>query len=73
MIPAHKNTKNPPGQIVTPIKTIGDYVKKVEQSENPTKKLTFDAWAHKPGFTYHGNEALYTELQACWRASRDNL
>ena len=29
---AHKNTVNPPGQIVTPVETLGDYIQRTEQA-----------------------------------------
>lgn len=50
--PAHKDTVNPPGQIVNPIdrsKTIGGIIDRVMRSEaDPIKKkLTFDEWVHE--------------------------
>jgi hypothetical protein len=38
------DTNTPAGQIVNDIKTIGDYVKKVQEEESPKKKLTFEEW-----------------------------
>lgn len=29
--PPHKNMEHPPGQIVNPVKTLGDYIQRTEQ------------------------------------------
>lgn len=58
MKPAHKDTENPPGQVVYPlpesvvykpthggypeVKTINDYIKKVEVLESLPKRSTFE-------------------------------
>jgi flagellar biosynthesis/type III secretory pathway protein FliH len=47
-LPAHKNLENPPGQIVNPIQTLGDYIKKKEEDmeivDAPKEETIEDAY-----------------------------
>ena len=74
--PAHKDTDNPPGQIVNPIdrsKTIGGIIDRVMRSEaQPIKqKLTFDEWLHQSSFVVP-DEGTYFWLKDCWKAAQEN-
>jgi hypothetical protein len=64
--PAHKSDA---GQI----KTLGDYIVKVEQSENPPKKLSVQEWIDSvPDEDWH-SWGPAEAASAAWKASRDNL
>lgn len=81
--PAHKDTVNPPGQIVNSVsvpethrsKTIGGIVDRVMRSEAPPikKKLTFEEWWDSRLLSWrnhycHDKEA--TEL--IWKTAQEN-
>lgn len=80
--PAHKDTDNPPGQIVNSIsvpetprsKTIGGIIDRVMRSEaQPIKqKLTFDEWLHQSSFVVP-DEGTYLWLKDCWKAAQENV
>lgn len=80
--PAHKNTDNPPGQIVNSIsvpetprsKTIGGIIDRVMREEaKPIKQnLTFDEWWAKPWTTHHG-VCDYHTAQLIWKAAQENV
>lgn len=75
--PAHKDTDNPPGQIVNPIdrsKTIGGIIDRVMRSEaQPIKqKLTFEQWLHQSSFVVP-DEGTYIWLKDCWKAAQENV
>ena len=79
MIPAHKNLKNPPGQIVNEIprsKTIGGIIDRVMRSEAQPikKKLSFDEW-----YKQHWKECkngtfdLHDTYALIWKAAQENV
>lgn len=81
--PAHKDTDNPPGQIVNPIpreKTIGGIIDRVMRSEAlPIKqKLTFDEWWKSPNgqewfnIISEQNEVVRM-FEDCWKAAQENV
>ena len=79
--PAHKDTDNPPGQIVNSVsvpetprsKTLGGIIDRVLRSEaQPIKqKLTFDEWLHQSSFVVP-DEGTYLWLKDCWKAAQEN-
>lgn len=74
--PAHKDTTNPPGQIVNPVesnvprsKTIGGIIDRVMRSEAPTKPTkTFEEWWEGVGSTYSVTERT---ARIIWKAARN--
>jgi hypothetical protein len=76
--PAHKDTTNPPGQIVNPIdrsKTIGGIIDRVMRSEAQPikKKLTFDEWwAQWPAHSDMGMKSREYAYQV-WKAAQENV
>jgi len=70
--PRH-NIKNPPGQIVNKIETLGDYIKHVEEQEFPKKKLTFEEWLTATPIDLFFNGQLSTVLEQCWKAAQENV
>lgn len=72
--PAHKDTVNPPGQIVNPIdrsKTIGGIIDRVMRSEaEPIKtKLTFDEWYQHRLVEFDGE---HPSAAVVWKAAQEN-
>lgn len=75
--PAHKDTDNPPGQVVNPIdrsKTIGGIIDRVLRANGqPIKqKLTFEQWLHQSSFVVP-DEGTYIWLKDCWKAAQENV
>ena len=75
--PAHKDTDNPPGQIVNPIdrsKTIGSIIDRVMREEaKPIKqKLTFDEW-YKENRSVDFGGATVPQLRYLWVAAQKNV
>lgn len=84
--PAHKDTKNPPGQIVNPVesnvprsKTIGGIIDRVMRSEAPVKPArTFEEWVNIDSvktmitLTYEEDykDILYL-MEKAWKAARN--
>lgn len=71
--PRH-NIKNPPGQIVNKIETLGDYIKHVEEQEFPKKKLTFGEWWKSQPEIYGDQpfEYMSDAAEAAWNAAQEN-
>lgn len=83
MIPAHKNSINPPGQIVNkleyPSKTMGQIVNDVTLTDyyerKMKEKMTFDSWCNTQDiedvdFVYHGR--IWELLEQCWKVAQEN-
>lgn len=80
--PAHKDTDNPPGQIVNSVsvpetprsKTLGGIIDRVLRANGqPVKqKLTFDEWLHQSSFVVP-DEGTYLWLKDCWKAAQENV
>jgi hypothetical protein len=79
-IPAHKDTKHPPGQWVnTEIKSmaipkkLGDIIDKIKKEEelflNGKKKLTFDEWF---SLDTQWSEYVRGVAEAAWQAGQEN-
>jgi hypothetical protein len=68
--PAHKvvGDTNKAGQI----KTLGDYIVKVEVSENPPKKITFDDWWKVQFIGADAEGGRYEQFKGCWKAAQEN-
>ena len=76
--PAHKDTDNPPGQIVNSVsvpetprsKTLGGIIDRVLRSEaQPIKqKLTFDEWWH----LNNDDSFHYEASRRAWKAAQEN-
>lgn len=77
------DTNTPAGQIVNEIKTIGDYVKKVQEEELPKKKLTFEEWiaSGADAAEYFSINRIDTEFagetyfmfKCIWNAAQENV
>jgi hypothetical protein len=69
---AHKNTKNPPGQIKYEL-TLSDYIDRVAKEDEVKKKvsekpkLTFEQWAKGK------NLYDYESMRAGWIAGQENI
>jgi hypothetical protein len=75
--PAHKDTKNPPGQIRNEI-TLQDYMERknyVSKSQQKRidiqKKLTFEEYM-KIGDRHMYFAYTIEDMQACWEAAQEN-
>lgn len=83
MIPAHKNSINPPGQIVNkleyPSKTMGQIVNDVTLTDyyerKMKEKMTFDEWwsHYAPNnLSLDDADSLKNAFSLCWKVAQEN-